>query len=111
MHVPMRRLVVPGLVGTASQVLRQGLAVVLGEDSGRAPLDELVQIGRVSLDGTRGHPQVRAGICGQPEDPPPNRVQSHTIVFCRKSHIAYQQLVVGPPGHPDSGTSNVEFAP
>ena len=34
----------PEYVGAASEVLRQRLPVVLGQDPGRAPVDELVQI-------------------------------------------------------------------
>ena len=42
---PIRGPGVLDLFGAAAQVLRQRLAVVLGQDAGRAPVDELVQIG------------------------------------------------------------------
>ena len=49
--VSVRRLVVPGLVGTAAQIASEGFAVVFGEHTGRAAADELVQTGRTPTDG------------------------------------------------------------
>ena len=57
---PIRGPAVLDLFGAAIQMLGQGFAVVLGQDAGRASVDELVQIGRVSSEGERRHPQVRA---------------------------------------------------
>ena len=58
----LRAPVVPQQVGAAAQVFRQSLPVVLGQHPGRAPVDELVQVGGVSLDGERGRAEVRAAL-------------------------------------------------
>ena len=55
-------------------MLRQRLAVVLGQHAGRTPVDELVQVGGVALDGALGRTQVRAAVGHQPEQPPAHRV-------------------------------------
>ena len=101
------------LFGAAAQVLRQGLAVVLGQDTGRAPVDELVQVGRVSSDGERRHPQVRAILRNQPEDPPANRVHRRVVVSRLSSHMVgyYLLPVAGTTGHFDLGTANVGITP
>ena len=56
----------PEQVGAAAEVLGQRLAVVLGQNAGRAAVDELVQVRGVALDGERGRAQVRAAIGHQP---------------------------------------------
>ena len=72
-------------VGAAPQMLRERLAVVLGQHAGRAPVDELVQVGGVALDGVRGRAQLRAAVGHQPEQPPAHRVQL-IGVFPSSSH-------------------------
>ena len=62
-HAP----VVPQLIGAAAQVLGQDLAVVLGEDARRAPVDELVQVRFIAPEHKRGRPQVRAVLSQQPK--------------------------------------------
>ena len=61
-----RAPVVPQQVGAAAEVLGERLAVVLGQHAGRAPLNELVQVGGVAIDGERGRAQVRAAVGHQP---------------------------------------------
>ena len=63
----------PQLFGVTAQVLDQ-------QHAGRAPVDELVQIGRVPPDGARGHPKVGAALLDPWEDAPANRIHVQ-IVF------------------------------
>ena len=47
-------------LGPAAQMLGQDLAVVLGKDLRRAPVNELLQVGVVAAHGDRCGPQGRA---------------------------------------------------
>ena len=53
-----------------ADVFHKCFAVVLGQDTRRANVDEPVQIGRVSPDHERGPSPVRAALGRGPEDPP-----------------------------------------
>ena len=60
----------------------QSISVVPSKEPGRAAVDELIQIGRVSADHERGHPQVRAALSEHFEDPVADRIQVCVIVSC-----------------------------
>ena len=81
--------------GLATQMRRQGFPVVLGKNPWRVAVDELVQIGRVSADGDRSHPQVTTalreqfeGFCGGPGQ---DFCQGNPFAI---SHIGYYLLYI-----------------
>ena len=97
---------VPQEVGTAPDVLGERLAVVFAEHAGRAPMDELVHVRAVAAHRERRHPQARAALRQQPDDPSAHRVQFR--VSSRASHhvedttYATRPVQVPPTCAPDS---------
>ena len=68
---------------------------MLGKNPWRVAVDELVQIGRVSADGDRSHPQVTTALREQFEDSAADRVKIFVrVIRFAISHIGYYLLYI-----------------